>query len=350
MSSPQPRLRGRQALNAMRDAAPLLREHVPRMEPVEDKTRKPFKTTTQEEVDKYQQKLAKREKFKTRVKAFLKAPVALMTAWLKKRKRKSSMSTTSTSPAAPAAGSTGGATVTPTASSAPAAAAASPATAGGAPAPAPVPTPTPASASAATASGGGGASAPTTAPSPAPITINCTPSGGGNGVNLVVIALLAVICFGIWLLTFRGQDVTSAINSAHERELEAVKKEQEAKEAMRRAEDMEAQLMDFRNRNLGAKITLNGVDSYGGATVAVSQSTATTSTSTPAPPAAPTPASAPAPTGVTMTNVQVTVTTNLIVNVAPAIPIVVTPTRVVVWLDSAPTAYMVSGSYRYRVY
>ncbi len=169
-------------------------------------------------------------------------------------------------------------------------------------------------------------------------------------MNLVVIALLAVICFGIWLLTFRGQDVTSAINSAHERELEAVKKEQEAKEAMRRAEDMEAQLMDFRNRNLGAKITLNGVDLYGGATFAVPQSTATTSTSTPAPPAAPAPTSAPAPAVVTVTNAQVTLVTNHIVHMIPTVPIVVAPPPVVVRFHYPPTPYAVFGPYGYNGY
>ena len=329
MSSPQP-TRGLKALEAMREAAPLLREQVPRMEPVENKSRKPFRFTTQEEVEHYQRKLAKREERKTRVKAFLKAPIASTIVWLKKRKKNSM----SASPSGPAP------TPEPEHEPAPVPA----------PAPAPAdPMPTPASASAAT-SGGGGASAPTTAPSPAPITINCTPSGGGNGVNLVVIALLAVICFGIWLLTFRGQDVTSAINSAHERELEAVKKEQEAKESMRRAEDMEAQIMDFRNRRLGARITLNGVDLYGGATVADPQSTATTSTSTPAPPAAPTPASAPAPAVVTVTNAQVTFVTNHIVHMIPTVPIIVAPPPVVVRFHYPPTPYAVFGPYGYNGY
>jgi hypothetical protein len=208
MSSPQP-TRGLKALEEVRKI-PRIRDSPNHNFSSKEQSPKPVKIKkllTAEEAKEIETEYFRKLQRKTRVKAFLKAPIASTIVWLKKRKKNSM----SASPSGPAP------TPEPEHEPAPVPA----------PAPAPAdPMPTPASASAAT-SGGGGASAPTTAPSPAPITINCTPSGGGNGVNLVVIALLAVICFGIWLLTFRGQDVTSAINSAHERELEAVKKEQE---------------------------------------------------------------------------------------------------------------------------
>lgn len=131
-----------------------------------------------------------------------------------------------------------------------------------------------------------------------------------------------------------GQNITSALKSAHERELEAVKKEQESAEAKARARAEEARAMDIQHAYQGITTTRGGVV----VVPAVVPPTASVSTSTPTPPS------------ITVTNVQVTMTTNYIVNMTPAVPIVVTPTRVEVRLDSAPTPYVVYGPYGYRSY
>ena len=130
-----------------------------------------------------------------------------------------------------------------------------------------------------------------------------------------------------------GQNVTSAIKSANERELEAVKKEQEAKDAKERARAEEARAMDIQHAYQGITTTRGGV-------VVVPAVV---------PPTAPV-KSAPAPAGVTVTNVHVMVTTNYVINVAPTIPVVVTPTRVDVLFDSRPAPYVVYGPYGYRSY